>query len=135
MSETITALLANNVEDVLAQLDDFSLEDLQLALETEKTGKDRKGVLDGLNEKIEVLTKLAFESNLGGDSDGAGSESQSDKDEPDETKPSQGQKKPDGKNVTLKNPVDGAGRSLKRKPAVKKTKGKKGAVDGLGRPL
>ncbi len=56
MSENaIKTLLANSAEDVLAQLDDYALEQLEQALAAEKTGEKRKGVQDAIAKKIKAL--------------------------------------------------------------------------------
>lgn len=121
----ITDLLSNNVEDVLATLDDFGQSDLEAALLAEQSGQKRKGVTDGLNKKLDQLKQIDA---------GAATEANADVVKKTDDKKTDDKKAP-VKKAQFKNPIDGLGKSLKPKALLKKSQGKKGPVDGLGRPL
>jgi len=135
MSEIVKTLLADNVENIRAQLDDLTLDDLKLALEIESAGQKRKGVVDALTTKIAALEEVAKASNSTPNNDKGA------------INPDSGDSKDDGatqentpaKPIDLKNGVDGLGRPLAKKTFGKaKPKGeakKGGPVDGLGNPL
>lgn len=55
MSDSITTLLADAADDVIAQILDLSADDLAAALEAEKAGKKRKTVIEALEKHISEL--------------------------------------------------------------------------------
>lgn len=130
MSDAVVALLENTVEDVLAQIDDFALPDLELALTMESEGKNRAGIVNGLTKKIEQLTAEIQQAEAKALAEKqAEAETQA---EPEAQAEAQKNKAPS--EAKAAQPIDGLGRPLTAPSAVKKTN-KKGPVDGLGRPL
>lgn len=56
MSDSITTLLADAADDVIAQIPDLSADDLAAALEAERSGKKRKTVIEALEKYLSELT-------------------------------------------------------------------------------